>query len=382
MDNLTYGNPAAHRVRVLYLNADATTVEQGMPLCYNYDTTTNWAGGSHSDGAVTTSATLTVGSPTTAQAKYIEVEDPDVTNIDWFAGVVAPGGWCGKSGTNILLDIYVPNGAIVPVKTVLTSTVEGRTILSINSDTSTFGNPTSDMPSVGSTAGTIDSRAVAIAEETITSAGLCLAKLCPELFFHQGGQIGYELHAGYAGTVQTAVNKMNVEFDQTDNDACLLHCRALLSSTCQSNDAVYRFETNITGAQSGSTYGLSVFMNVGSDTTQDSGGILCPFRVKFNCRALDPNMSALAYICVTHYSWAMTKAADTSALTNPPTLRPWHRYMSYYATPTHFLYANDVATFGGHETTGAITPAAGDMAIPVRFGGNTYYIPACADDGI
>ncbi len=194
MDNLTAGNPRAHRVRLYY---DGTaTINEGMPLCYNYLTTENWWGGSVSDGAV--SATNTTAEGSQNEGKYIRVCSPvivstddgtpssgsklitsttsgdysefndlevgmwvvvtgtDITNgtykvtavtqgedsvtagtvtldmddasgttadvaisinnYSYHAGAVAKGGWVGQTGPKVL-DVYVPNGAIVPIRT-------------------------------------------------------------------------------------------------------------------------------------------------------------------------------------------------------------------------------------------------------------------------
>lgn len=197
MDNLTAGNPRAHRVRVYYEGTD--TINEGMPLCYNYLTTDNWFGGSVSDAGVV-SATVTTAEGSQNEGKYIRVIEPTVVDIDdgtpaassktitsstsgshetdfnnikvnqWVtitgtdvtagtykvtavtqgtaspsvastitldmddatsttadvrvvinnsvhhAGAVARGGWCGNTGPRVL-DIYVPNGAIIPVRT-------------------------------------------------------------------------------------------------------------------------------------------------------------------------------------------------------------------------------------------------------------------------
>lgn len=112
MDNLTASNPLAHRVRVYYEGSD--TIYRGMLLCYNHDTTTNWFGGSVSNGEVTASTTTSEGSQN--EGKYIRVEKPSTSNRRFPAGVVADGGWVGKDGPRVI-DVYVPNGAIVPVYT-------------------------------------------------------------------------------------------------------------------------------------------------------------------------------------------------------------------------------------------------------------------------
>ena len=73
MDNLTAGNPLAHRVRVYY--DGSSEIAEGMPVCYNYLTTDNWYGGSVADtGEVTASETTAEGSHN--KGKYLYVSNP------------------------------------------------------------------------------------------------------------------------------------------------------------------------------------------------------------------------------------------------------------------------------------------------------------------
>jgi len=125
MDNLTACNPLAHRVRVYYEGTD--TIYQGMLVCYNHDTTTNWFGGSVANtGEVTASSTTAEGSQNVG--KYVRVEKPSTSNKRFPAGVVCPGGWVGKAGPRAV-DIYVPNGAIVPVYTDRSVTINDKAYL-------------------------------------------------------------------------------------------------------------------------------------------------------------------------------------------------------------------------------------------------------------
>ena len=204
-DNLTAGNPRAHAIRVHFIDT-STVIREGMPVCYNFDTTSNWWGGSVNDaGEVTAAATLADGNQ--SPAKYIEVELPSATNIQWFAGVVKKGGWVGKttsadSGVGQILDIYTPNGAIVPVRTDQTCLIS-QTILAITVGQSELGVPL----------GT-DSRPVAISEETVDreTAGLVLAKLDPNLFMYQD-HAGTALSVDDADTITgTQVNHSNIKF--------------------------------------------------------------------------------------------------------------------------------------------------------------------------
>lgn len=206
MDVLTAGNPVAHRVRVHYIDT-STKILEGMPVCYNYDTDTNWWGGSVSDAGVVTAAT-TLAESNQNPAKYIEVELPSASNLHAFAGVVAKGGWCGKttsstSGVGQILDIYVPNGAIVPVLCDVDTTT-GVTILAITSGEEELGFLAAN------------SRPVAIAMETEdalgTAADITLAKLDPGLFSFNYGTSD----SAYAVTPGTyPVNYQYIELTST-----------------------------------------------------------------------------------------------------------------------------------------------------------------------
>ena len=123
--NLTASNPRAHRVRVFF--DETSTIYEGMPVCYDWDSTINWFGGSvASTGEVTETTSTTEGNHN--EGKYIRVKTPLVTNFHAFAGVVAKGSpGIGETGKTAI-DIYVPNGAIVPVR-VGVNTLVGRTIV-------------------------------------------------------------------------------------------------------------------------------------------------------------------------------------------------------------------------------------------------------------
>jgi len=270
MDNLSWGNPVAHRVRV-HFNTASAVIYEGMPVCYNYDTTVNWAGGSVSDGAVTASTTLTAGTPETAAAKYLEVENPADGNIQWFAGVVAKGGWCGKTtsataGVGQLLDIYVPNGAIVPVRAGIGCTA-GRTVLSVIAATQYLGHSLS----------ATEARPVAIVEETVdrSTAGLILAKLDPNLFIYQDST-GSALLVGTGATAAAAsqvVNRINVSSAQTAGRFTALDIQAAVTSTCVGTGygiALYT-QTDISGILGGQSAGVSHWTNInaGGDLTHE-----------------------------------------------------------------------------------------------------------------
>lgn len=191
--NLTGGNPLAHRIRV-YFEGGATVLE-GMPVCYNYDTTDNWHGGSMTLGVVTETGTTAEGAQN--EGKYIRVELPGDGNLIHFAGVVAKGSpGVGKAGP-AAIDIYVPNGAIVPVLCDVDTTT-GVTILCIQEGEEELGFSN----------GISTSRPVAIAMETEDGLGgtadITLAKLDPNLFLYQTLD-GTAMSIG-SGTAYGAIN--------------------------------------------------------------------------------------------------------------------------------------------------------------------------------
>ena len=103
-------NTNAKRKRVYYTGS--TTVREGEPVAYDYDATTNILGYSKSSAANGTSTT----EGNQNEGKFLRVEAITIDNQVAFAGVVANGGWVGKAGSR-WIDIFIPNGAIVPVRT-------------------------------------------------------------------------------------------------------------------------------------------------------------------------------------------------------------------------------------------------------------------------
>jgi len=104
-------DPKAERITVYYEGSN--TIYEGMLVHYNHDTTDNWSGYSKSSAAAGT--TTAEGSQN--EGKWIRVEEPSNANRRFPAGVVASGSpGIGGTGPNTV-DIYTLNGAIVPVYT-------------------------------------------------------------------------------------------------------------------------------------------------------------------------------------------------------------------------------------------------------------------------
>lgn len=374
----TFGtNQAAEKINVYY--AGTSAIAEGMPLCYEYDTTTSMVGTIASG-----TKTMTIAEGSQCDGKYRRTVNPTIYNLAWFAGVVAGSAWNGLIGPR-WLDIYTPNGAIVPVKTVLTATVTGRTILAINSGTLTFGNPTTDTPYFGSTAGTIDARSVAVAEETITAAGLCLARLDPNMFVYQGGQIGQELHVGYVGTVGTAVNRMNLDFEQTGGQCMALHYKGIVSgigSNCRRG--MFRFETFITGSGATAQTEEVSCVNITTEldqtsTVSSSGGRLYGLHVTLRSRSFNPNLSS-SIIAPLALEFIMTKTT-TSALDNPPasSCLIYCNTDEAGTTPTYFMQvmgnSGDAVAYQAHTAAAA---GGGSLKINISGIGDRYIVLSTA----
>ena len=249
MDNLTAGNPVAHRVRVYFEGTG--TIYEGMPVCYNYDTTDNWFGGSVANtGEVTATGTTAEGSQN--EGKYIRVELPANGNLIHLAGFVAKGGWVGTTGAKPL-DIYVPNGAIVPVRCDV-DTTSGATILFMQEGEEELGYSN----------GISTSRPVAIAMETETAldgtADITLAKIDPTLFLYQtldgtAMDIGTSTQYG-AIDVTTASTAWNVGPTVTYTN----------TGTGAGGCMGFRYTiTSVGTAIAGTVYGGRVQANIGTD---------------------------------------------------------------------------------------------------------------------
>ncbi len=165
MSNVQFGTntPSLRKMRLYY--EGTSTIYEGMPVCYNYDTTTNILGWDN-DASQAKGTTTDEGYQN--EGKFLRVENPAEANFNWFAGVVAQGGYCGKVGPK-WVDVYEPNGAIMPIRTNASTTV-GVTSLGIGDGLQYFAICTGDGDPVP----------CALAEETVDRSGtngIVLAKV-------------------------------------------------------------------------------------------------------------------------------------------------------------------------------------------------------------
>lgn len=247
--SVTYGlDPKSKRISVYY--TESSTIYEGMPVCYEFDATTNWLGvdGSKID-FTTTASTASLESTSTAEGyqnegKFIRVEDPDDDNIHAFAGVVAGGDHVGQAGPRAI-DIYVPNGAIVPVRTDQACTC-GTTVLAVHTAEQHLTGPYS-------TAG----RPVAIAAETkdnSSAAAIVLAKLDPNLFLYQmADATNLNIDDQDTGNSMT-VNKIKITTAQATGDCTALSIS--LTSTAQTAGSATALSASSTTVSPANTSGV------------------------------------------------------------------------------------------------------------------------------
>ena len=450
MDNLTVGNPIAHRVRIYYTGSD--TLVEGEPLCYSFKTTRNWFGGSVSDeGVVTASEYVAEGSHNAS--KYICVESPmqasitsmdsadgsnvitgdgtdfanlqvgmavsiasatddafdgnyvitavgalgititldmtaaeaaavttqtDVTvqidNIPAFAGVVAKGGWCGREGPRVL-DIYVPNGAVVPVRNDQNCTL-GRTILAVHSNEQHLTAPHAS-----------NAYPVAIAWETVdtgTTTGLCLAKLDPNIFIHQMGDNGGLIVDDEDTTSSIAINKMDITFNGSATYHRALYYIANLDGGGAGLNGVFKFRTYVN-----STMTSWVQVVCGNLHLKDDGVLKSGISELNSCfyATIETEETSSPAVLTGQYMCAYQAAYYLDESETSPT------FAAVIGVPAGFgagTYEWDglIMTGRGHlgdhaaEDGGLNTTTAGDRMIPCRFNDTTYYIVAYADDDV
>lgn len=350
MDNLTAGNPRAHRIRLYY--TESTTILEGMPVCYEFDATTNWFGGSVSDAGVV-SATTTTAEGSHNEGKYIRVEDPDADNICGFAGVVAKGGWVGRAGPRIV-DVYVPNGAVVPVRSDQNCTV-GKTILAVHTGETHLTAPFE-----------VAGRAVAVAWETVdtaTTTGLVLAKLDENMFIYQKGD-AVRLEVDDEDTGNMMINQIIVGTSQASGLFSALQIKGYQTAgNAESWD--YGLALNVSADLAGGTVTAGVtgsghWLNIGA------------------CTLTTGHKHALrAGIYESGATWTSPTGLVTCLnLSLQIAGNPGNNQLFYFNVRNDGAHAVDglfhaynaaaIGLVGNSDTV--------DYAIPIRVGGTTYYL--------
>ncbi len=367
-------NANARRKRVKY--EGDSTIYEGMPLCYNYDATANilnYDKGTGGDVNCQTSRSTTAEGNQN-EGKFMLVEDPTAANLQFFAGVVAGASYAGLTGPK-WLDIYIPNGAIVPVRCDVDTTV-GLTILAVTSGQQELGFLVAD------------SRPVAIAMETETgldgTADITLAKLDPDMFsFNYGGS-----SSAYAETPGNyPVNYQYVEFKADAATLSFLQDNRLLYNADMESGQVtvqnnYLHFTGTNDAASASYIRGSINLVHLDGCTLNSGSLIIAgclaqlggtptaFTACSKATALwvdigtlHPTAGRLSMIYVSENG---TSYADT--------------VFDFYIPRTDYFAMFDVSAESGahhciYDMTGDHTFDSSDKALKCDIGGTTYYIP-------
>jgi hypothetical protein len=272
MSTPTWGlDPKARRISVYY--TESSTIYEGMPVCYEFDATTNWMGvdGSKID-FTTTASTSGLESTSTAEGnqnegKFIRVEDPDDDNIHAFAGVVAGADHEGTTGPRAI-DIYIPNGAVVPVRTDQSCTC-GKTVLAVHNAEQALTAPFEN-----------NSWPVAIAWEDNTDvagdAGLVLAKLDSNMFIRQRGDSANLIVDDQDSGSTFKLNTINVDFTNTSGTSIALCVQATSSAGASASGygiAIYG-EGTVSATPSSHLSANSFWLNItgGTPTTNLHAG--------------------------------------------------------------------------------------------------------------
>jgi len=369
LSRFSYLNPAAEKIRVYYQGT--STIREGMPVCFDYDSTANIDGYDIVDGA---GATTDEGHQN--EGKYIRVEDPVSANLQWFAGVVAGAEYAGKAGPR-WLEIFIPNGAVVPVRTDASTTV-GVTVLGIAN---------------GSTLCASGGRAVAVAMETVdrsTDNDIVLAKLDPSIFGLY--QIGVGSGQQFNGLTGAVANTLRNVFAATSGTVC-----GLMTHTTASGDIADSFNMwsslnylAVTGAVTGAGYIRAVLAqcNLEGATMNNSALYAWALHAQLHGTVTNTEMQRCAAAC---FEYGLSENPDTGD------------------ADVIFLYANgaeDVDSYvhmwgdgekatviwkfsgcGGESysslikkggTGGMWTNTGAWIQIPIDVDGTTYYIPAGA----
>ena len=352
----------ARKKRVYY--TETSTIYEGMPVCYEFDATTNVLGydkGAGGDAACQSSPTTTAEGNQN-EGKFIRVEDPDANNIQYFAGVVAGSSYAGLIGPR-WLDIYIPNGAIVPVRTDLNCLI-GQTILAVTTASQELGVPLA-----------ADSRAVAVAEETVDrgTAGLVLARLAFDQFIYQD-------HGGTALSVDDAdtsiaslVNHANIEFLGSATYSRVLYMIGELKGTSAALNGMFKFRTYVNCTPVSLVQVLCANLHIKSSGTliYGSGEYNSSVYATIETESATPNLSGVN-ICAYQAALYLTESGGAPANV--------HVIGVPNGTPTNFdglLRGQSVAAVGGATVANATTQdAAGDVYIPVKFGDTVYYLRA------
>jgi len=365
--NVSFGTNVTIKKRRVYF-IDSDTLYEGMPVCYDYDATTNVLGydkAAGGDPACQTSPTTTAeGSQN--EGKFLRVEGVSNDNIMCFAGVVVNGGYCGQTGPR-WIDIYEPNGSIVPVRSGI-ATTRAQTVFGIASESDAFETALYDTRSAH----------CAIAMETVDcseAAGLCLAQLWHPLHFNKGAQdqdyedfkVGVGTESGdlqcmkeywsiwsTGGTFKTRMWRTDIRADGVScpfGGMIAAQLRLFAESDAQGGNITNTYIT--TEFASGSTIAAGVGVKNLYLRLYDEGATMTSGDTHIVNLYLESHIDSSSGEHYQIYSY-VHGSDDLDA----------------------FIYAPNNKSLGAVAATGDTAHDASDICIPINVGGSTYYIVA------
>jgi hypothetical protein len=357
-----------------------------MPVCYNYDTTDNilgWSG---------TAESTTTAEGSQNEGKYLRVENPVEANLQWFAGVVAGGGWCGTVGP-CWLEVYIPNGAVVPVRAYASCTV-GVTSLGVSTGGRYMEVPTGDG----------DPLACAVAEETVdrsSTAGLVLAKMWPtgqtvagfDGFFmpaakRNGRTYGFVINGdnffqGVAGAQEYLVHMEGGKSVKASGD-----CYGGILKISGSNDAVQPTSyilrgINCNASNDGTLGQVDNFIGVKNDEGTCTTVTALSLRAEnYGTNAGTGSVFGGLDILLTPEGTMAEKSFGIRVRNNNASLATAVAAVLEVSESgantgfTNFLYVPTAADLGIIAASGDITFSSADKLIPIMVGTTTYYLVA------
>jgi len=393
-------DPLAARKTVYY--EGSSTIYPYMPVCYNYDTTNNWTGASVSaTGVVTETGTTAEGLQN--EGKFIRVENPATANFAWFAGVVAPGSYCNKVGPAVV-EIIVPNGAVVPVRTNLSTTV-GVTPLALGNAVQYLTSFSGSTPVVGIAMETVDrsgTAGVVLARLFASTGGVTAVggAVAPTRYATTGDFYGVRFDVSGAltgaGTGGPRSWGVGITGDKTSGEVTVAgadDAGLRINISCRTiNTSVFNFRglncAVTCGNSSGSDPGyvgeldntISTATKGGSTSTTQIGLVLTCENygtVGTTFGGLKIDLRNEGTVATDEYGIHVTNTNDSVA-------GPVNTVIKVDDTSTHgvntgftyFLYVPTAADLGVIAASGDITFTSADKLIPVRIGSTTYYLVA------
>lgn len=399
MATCSFGTEVLRVTKKVYYEGTSTLYE-GMPVCYNYDSTSNILG----VDPYTNTASTTTTEGYQNEGKFLRVENVSSTNQQFFAGVVVGNSWDTVSTVGpCWLDIFVPNGAMVPVRSTANCTL-GSTILGLSSGVQGLA-ATTDLGSI---------LPVAIAMETVdrsSTNGLVLAKLtgsagvltamnasfAPTRALTTGDAAGVRINISNlltsAGTGGPRTWGLYITGDKTSGEVSVAGCDDAgirVNISCRTvNTSVYTFRglncavTN--GNSSGSDPGtvgtlenlISTATKSGSTTTTQIGlEIVCE-----NYGTVSDTFGGLKIDLRNEGAAATAEYGIRVTNTNNSVAGAVNAVIQVDETGantgfTNFLYVPTAADLGVIAASGDITFTTSDKLIPIKVGSTTYYLVA------